>query len=147
MNGPPRIPQERLAVEIAGSPSQAIALAQSLAELLDTFETEEVDLDRLPELFTADLAEHRNSILSFLSIIREKLPVELFMLGRLGPMERRSRLLRLEARRLAETQADGTDHRRRLDRLDTGRRRAPQDDRRSAPWRRRPARPRPDDER
>ncbi len=70
-------PDERLALEIAGSPSQAIALAQSLAQLLDTFETEEVDLDRLPELFTADFAEHRNSILSFLAIIREKLPVEL----------------------------------------------------------------------
>lgn len=95
-------PDERLAFEIADSPSQAIALAQSLAELLDTFETEEVDLDRLPELFTADLAQHRNSILGFLAIIREKLPVELFMLGRLGPMERRSRLLRQEARRLAE---------------------------------------------
>lgn len=95
-------PEEKLAFEIAGSPSQAIALAKSLAELLDTFETEEVDLNRLGELFTADLAEHRNSILSFLAIIREKLPVELFMLGRLGPMERRSRLLRLEARRLGE---------------------------------------------
>jgi len=96
-------PDERLAFEIAGSPSQAIALARSLAELLDTFETEEADLDRLPDLFAADLAEHRNSILSFLAIIREKLPVELFKLGLLGPMERRSRLLRLEARRLAET--------------------------------------------
>jgi ATP-dependent helicase/nuclease subunit B len=99
--------EERLALEIAGSPSQAIALAQSLAELLDTFETEEVNLDRLPELFTADLAEHRNSILSFLGIIREKLPVELFMLGRLGPMERRGRLLRMEARRLAEKPPSG----------------------------------------
>lgn len=98
-------PDERLALEIAGSPSQAIALAQSLAQLLDTFETEEVDLDRLPELLTADLADHRNSILSFLAIIREKLPVELFMLGRLGPMERRSRLLRLEARRLADARS------------------------------------------
>lgn len=97
-------PDERLAFEIADSPSQAIALARSLAELLDTFETEEVDLDRLPDLFAADLAEHRNSILSFLAIIREKLPVELFTLGLLGPMERRGRLLRLEARRLAETQ-------------------------------------------
>lgn len=100
-------PEERLAFEIAGSPSQAIALAQSLAGLLDTFETEEADLDRLPELFTADLAQHRNSILSFLAIIREKLPVELFMLGRLGPMERRSRLLRMEARRLNETRPSG----------------------------------------
>jgi ATP-dependent helicase/nuclease subunit B len=97
-------PDERLAFEIADSPSQAIALARSLAELLDTFETEEVDLDRLPDLFAADLAEHRNSILSFLAIIRERLPVELFRLGLLGPMERRSRLLRLEARRLAESQ-------------------------------------------
>jgi len=97
-------PEESLAYEVHGSPSQAILLARSLAELIDTFETEEVDLDRLPDLFAADLAEHRNSILSFLAIIREKLPVELFKLGLLGPMERRSRLLRLEARRLAETQ-------------------------------------------
>lgn len=100
-------PDERLAYEIAGSPSQAILLARSLAELIDTFETEEVDLDRLPDLFAADLAEHRNSILGFLAIIREKLPVELFKLSLLGPMERRSRLLRLEARRLIDTQPTG----------------------------------------
>ena len=99
-------PDENLAFEIAGSPSQAIALARSLAELIDTFETEEADLAKLPDLFAADLAEHRTSILSFLAIIREKLPVELFTLGLLGPMERRSRLLRLEARRLAETSPD-----------------------------------------
>ncbi len=100
-------PEERLAREISGSPSQTILLAQSLAELIDTFETEEIDPGRLSELFTADLAEHRNSILGFLAIIREKLPVELFRLGLLGPMERRSRLLRLEARRLAETRPTG----------------------------------------
>lgn len=100
-------PDEGLALEIAGSPSQAIALARSLAELIDTFETEEADLARLPDLFAADLAEHRNSILSFLAVIREKLPVELFRLGLLGPMERRSRLLRLEARRLMETRPSG----------------------------------------
>ncbi|WP_119388683.1 double-strand break repair protein AddB [Taklimakanibacter lacteus] len=100
-------PEESLAYEISGSPSQAILLARSLAELIDTFETEEVDLARLPDLFDADLAEHRNSILGFLAIIREKLPVELFQLGLLGPMERRSRLLRLEARRLLETEPQG----------------------------------------
>lgn len=100
-------PEERLSREIAGSPSQALALAESLGELVDTFETEEADLERLADLFTADLAQHRNAILGFLAIIRERLPQELARLGLLGPMERRSRLLRLEAKRLAETQPEG----------------------------------------
>ncbi|QIG48682.1 double-strand break repair protein AddB [Nordella sp. HKS 07] len=95
-------PDERLSREIAGSPSQAIALAESLSELVDTFETEEADLAKLSDLFAADLAEHRTAILGFLAIVRERLPHELETLGLLGPMERRSRLLRLEAKRLAE---------------------------------------------
>lgn len=99
-------PEERLSREIAGSPSQAIALAESLAELVDTFETEEADLLKLSDLFAADLAEHRTAILGFLAIIREKLPAELNALGLSGPMERRSRLLRLEAQRLAQTRPE-----------------------------------------
>ncbi len=99
-------PDERLSREIAGSPSQAIALAESLSELVDTFETEEADLQKLSDLFAADLAEHRTAILGFLAIIRERLPEELTRLRLLGPMERRSHLLRLEAKRLADLQPE-----------------------------------------
>lgn len=100
-------PDEPLSREIAGSPSQAISLAESLSELVDIFETEEADLQKLSDLFAADLAEHRNAILGFLAIIRERLPAELTRLRLLGPMERRSHLLRLEARRLAELRPEG----------------------------------------
>ena len=96
-------PMEPLAAEIVGSPGQAIALAHSLAEFLDAIETEEIDREALPNLMLGDFAEHRSAILGFLAIIREKLPAILLARGLVGPAERRSQLLRLEARRLAET--------------------------------------------
>ncbi|MGE3832899.1 MAG: double-strand break repair protein AddB, partial [Parvibaculaceae bacterium] len=95
-------PAEVLASEIAGSPGQAIALAHSLAEFLDAIETEEIDREALPKLMLGDFAEHRNAILGFLAIIRDKLPAILRERDLVGPAERRSQLLRLEAKRLAE---------------------------------------------
>ena len=99
-------PLERLAVELRQSPAQALALARSLAGLVDAFETEEADLDTLPLLFEGELAQHREAILGFLAIVRRRLPEELNNRGLLGPLQRRSALLRIEADRLAAAPPD-----------------------------------------
>jgi len=100
-------PQERLAAEIRQSPVRALGLARGLAELVDSFETEEASLDALAELFGGDFALHRLAILDFLAIVRQRLPAELHRLDRLGPMERRGRLIRLEATRLKTAVLEG----------------------------------------
>ncbi len=97
----------RLAREISASPQQAQALAASLAELIDTLETEEVSLDRLPEAYLIDLASHREAILGLLDLIRKKLPALFLTENLMGAKERRSRLLRLEAKRLVDSPPRG----------------------------------------
>lgn len=95
-------PHIRLAQEISGSAHQLQALATSLARFIDGLEIEEIGFDRIPELFGLESAGHREAILDFLALARVKLPALLHQWRMIGAMERRSRLLRLEARRLAE---------------------------------------------
>ncbi len=95
-------PQERLAAEIVSSPRQMVTLAASLAEFLDSLETEDIDPERIAELYGFESARHREAILGFLALIREKLPARLMEKNLLGPNARRSLLLRREAIRLAE---------------------------------------------
>lgn len=95
-------PQERLAEEILSSPRQAITLATSLAEFLDSLETEDIDPARIADLYGIESARHREAILGFLALVREKLPARLLERRLLGPKARRSLLLRREAARLAE---------------------------------------------
>src|SRR5207248_4968400 len=100
-------PQERLAQEIRQSVVRSLGLARSLAELADSFETEEVSPDSLAELFQGDFALHRLAILDFLALVRERLPAELQRLGRMGPMEHRGRLIGLEAERIRSARLNG----------------------------------------
>jgi len=100
-------PQQRLAQELAAAPQQAVSLAVSLAEFLDTLETEEIDAHRMSELFGVEAARHREAILGFLALIRVELPARLMALGLLGPMQRRAALLRREADRLADDPPQG----------------------------------------
>lgn len=96
-------PQERLAAEIASSPRQMVSLAASLAEFLDSLEIEDIDPARIANLYGIESARHREVILGFLALIREKLPARLLEKNLLGPKARRSLLLRSEAVRLAES--------------------------------------------
>ena len=93
-------PGTRLAQEIAAAPHQAGGLAASLAEFLDSIETEDIDLGRLPELYSLETARHREAILEFLAIAREKYPQRLAAEKAMGPQARRSAILRREAKRL-----------------------------------------------
>ena len=96
----------RLAKEIAAAPHQAGGLALSLVEFLDSVETEDVDLARLAELYGIENARHREAILEFLSIAREKYPQRLEAEKAIGPQARRSAILRREARRLEFMRTD-----------------------------------------
>ena len=99
-------PTTRLAQEIASAPHQVGGLAQSLAEFLDAIETEDIDLAKLPDLYGLESARHREAILEFLSIAREKYPQRLLTEKAIGPQARRSAILRREAKRLEFTRTE-----------------------------------------
>lgn len=99
-------PATRLAQEIASAPHQVGGLASSLAEFLDAIETEDIDLAKLPDLYGLESARHREAILEFLSIAREKYPQRLLAEKAIGPQARRSAILRREARRLEFTRTE-----------------------------------------
>lgn len=99
-------PASRLAQEIARAPHLASGLAQSLAEFLDTLETEDIDAARLAELYGLEAAHHREAILEFLAIAREAYPRRLHDEGAIGPQARRAAILRREARRLEFTRSE-----------------------------------------
>lgn len=100
-------PQLHLAQELAQAPQQAQSLAASLGELIDVMETEEVSFDRLPDAYLIDLAVHREAILSLFDLVSKKLPALLMRENLMGARERRSRLIRLEAKRLIENPPSG----------------------------------------
>ena len=96
-----------LAQEIRHSQTQAIALANSLVKLVDQIETEDVNLDKIGEAYEADLSEHRNAILSLLSIVRSELPKRLHEANLLGHSDRRNRTIRWEAERIGNGERKG----------------------------------------
>jgi ATP-dependent helicase/nuclease subunit B len=100
-------PVIELAQEISKSPAQIIALTNSLLQLLNQAETEEISLEKLNDIYDADLSEHRHAILSLLSTIKIELPKTLHDLNLLGPQERRSRMIRMEAERIRNGQFIG----------------------------------------
>ena len=95
-----------LAREIAAAPQQAKGMAQSLAELLDTLETEDVEAAQVAELYGLETARHREAILDFLAIARETYPARLRAANLIGPQARRSMILRREAARLTFSKSD-----------------------------------------
>ena len=90
-------PVIELAKEISNSPAQTIALTNSLLQLLNQSETEEISLEKLNEVYDTDLSEHRYAILSLLSTIKIELPKQLYDQNLLGPQARRSRMIHMEA--------------------------------------------------
>ncbi len=93
-------PHLALAREVANAPQQAMGLARSLAELLDSLETEDVEPKQLTELYGLEAARHREAILDFLSLAREDYPARLRQAKAIGPQARRAMILKREAARL-----------------------------------------------
>lgn len=80
--------------------SQAVDIAADLGRLVDQLETEEINLERLPNLVTENFAAYWLDVLDVLNVVRLRLPKELADRSLIGASERRNRLLNAEAARL-----------------------------------------------
>ncbi|MBS4044987.1 MAG: double-strand break repair protein AddB [Alphaproteobacteria bacterium] len=74
-----------------GDSANALRLARELGHLLDAAATEEVGLNRLPDLVPAELAGHWQQTLDFLKIVREAWPAIKAEQGRSDSAEHRQR--------------------------------------------------------
>ncbi|MBL8789518.1 MAG: double-strand break repair protein AddB [Rhizobiales bacterium] len=100
-------PHLALAADVNASRSQALGLAESLSDLVSQLATEEVEASLATVFRELDLAGHRQTIISLLALVQERLPARLAAENLIGPSERRNRLIRLEAKRIAEGGATG----------------------------------------
>ena len=94
-------PEALSAAAGAGTAAQATGLAAELGRLMDEVETEEVDLSKLAGLVPETFSEHWQKTLQFLEIVLAWWPEHLTERKLLSPMDRRNRLVRAEAHRLA----------------------------------------------
>jgi ATP-dependent helicase/nuclease subunit B len=94
--------ESELAQDVLASGAQAFALAVSLQQVVNQFETEDVDIDLLKSIYDLDLAGHRQNILALLDVITRDLPDRLARENRIGPAARRNIMIRLEAKRINE---------------------------------------------
>lgn len=76
-----------------GDSATALRLARLLGDFLDSAATEEVGLDRLPDLVPAELAGHWQATLEFLRVIREHWPQIKHEHGREDAAEHRQRAM------------------------------------------------------
>jgi ATP-dependent helicase/nuclease subunit B len=100
----PRMRQDGMS-RIANSPAAAFTLAGDLARLMDDMITRQVPWDRLSKLVPVDLDQHWQDTLEFLQIAWTAWPQALRALDRIEPAERRNRLIKAEAERLASSAA------------------------------------------
>ncbi len=87
--------------EPAMTPGQAATWAEDLARLMDSADTEDVDLASVKDLVGGDFAAHWQLTLDFLEILLEHWPAYLAERGLLAPYDRRNRLMRAHTDRLA----------------------------------------------
>lgn len=80
--------------------THAYRLAVSLGQLLDEMQIEGIATEKLEDLVANEFAQHWGQILSFLRIVTKNWPEILIGENRLDVMERRNRLLALEAQNL-----------------------------------------------
>ncbi len=87
----------RLAAIIRAHPGEAMKMARSLGELIDSFENEEIDFSAIETLLDAEQPEHRLAARQLLRAIREHYPAGLDKLGLMGAAARRAALIRMQA--------------------------------------------------
>ena len=87
----------RLSAIIRAHPGEAMKMARSLGELIDSFENEEIDFSAMETLLDAEQPEHRLAARQLLRAIRDGYPEELAKLGLMGAAARRAALIRLQA--------------------------------------------------
>lgn len=84
----------------------AIAAAQELGALLDSFYAEEIDFSRLDTIVPAEHAGHWERTLDFLRIVTEAWPAYLAERGMMDPADRRARLIDIETKRFSQSPPD-----------------------------------------
>ncbi len=82
--------------------AQSMALADSLARVMDEIERQGADLERLKDLLPDALAEHWQDVASFLNLIRDAWPAILQAEGRMNPAGTAQRGPRLDRRNPGE---------------------------------------------
>jgi ATP-dependent helicase/nuclease subunit B len=87
--------------------AQSMALAESLAGVMDEIERQGVTLDRLETMVPAALAEHWRDVTGFLSLIQNEWPKLLAAEKRMNPSARLNAALALTADRLAKQSGEG----------------------------------------
>ncbi len=107
----PEAREWRLAAHIRDHSGAAIRLARSLAELVDSFENEEVPLSAIDGLledgpFAPERPEHREAAQHFLAFFARRYPERLAEQGLMGQAARRAALIRRYAERLATDPPD-----------------------------------------
>ncbi len=97
-----RVAQFRRDTGSAGGFAVSLALARSLARLIDEAANEDADLSAIAALAPADLAQHWEKTVDFLKVVTADWPALVAARGRMDPAQRRSRLIHAYARRLEE---------------------------------------------
>lgn len=89
------------------SAAQALALAESLASLIDQLHGAGTSLSALADILPDDLAQHWQDIHKFLDIVMHYWPQMLSARGQIDPADRAMRLLRLQIEIWREAPPDG----------------------------------------
>ena len=87
--------------------AQSMALAESLAGVMDEIERQGVTLDKLDAMAPAALAEHWQDVAGFLSLIQNAWPQLLAAEKKINPAARLNAVLALTAERLAKQTSQG----------------------------------------
>ncbi len=96
-------PGSHAARSISGSMAQALRMATSLIQLIDSIDNGDIDIASVPDRLMEDLEMplHNEEAMHFLRIVAQQYPAWLERAGLMGPAQRRSALLRQEAQNLA----------------------------------------------
>jgi ATP-dependent helicase/nuclease subunit B len=85
------------------TPAQASSLAVQLGALMDTLDTEQVDLGKLEKFVPDQYADHWQMTLDFLKIVTEHWPAHLKEQGVMAPYARRDKLMQAETEKLVSS--------------------------------------------
>ncbi|WP_208976243.1 double-strand break repair protein AddB [Polycladidibacter stylochi] len=99
--------KEEFTSAIPASAADAAWLAADLLNLMDEVQTEEADWEKLTGLVPEDHAAYWQMTLEFLQIVTKKWPEFLKAMGQMDPKERRSQLIRREAKQLVMDPPEG----------------------------------------
>jgi ATP-dependent helicase/nuclease subunit B len=100
-------PHLQLAQTLRHAPSQVQALAQSLAQLVNSLDIEEQSLEALRDSEGLEIAQHQEAVVSLLALLHGRLPALLQERRLIGPQRYRNLLIDQYAKTLESGKASG----------------------------------------